>query len=860
VNLVERDEQLALLDGYWTRAKSGRGSVMLVGGEAGIGKTSLLRAFVGRATGRTRQVWGSCTPLSAPPPLEPLREMAPDLGGGLTMLLADGAPLHDVARALMQELTATPFVVVIDDLHWADEATIDLLRVLVRRIGGSRSLVLGTYRDDEIPLDHPLLALLGDVARSADGAQLRLPALSRDGVAWLVGDRELDPDELVTLTAGNPFFLREVLSSDGQALPTSIRSAVLARTAELPPEAHAVLALLACAPESVPDVVLPALDIDLPTLRALDATGLLERGARGLRFRHELCRRAIVDVIPPGGEVALHRRVLLALEERDADPAILTHHAIGAHDAQRIVRFAPEAARRAAASGAHREAARLYEAALAQRPMLSDEAHVALLEALATELYLTDRVPDAIAAAERARALREQQDDVNALGSLHQRMAMYEWYNADRVAADHHAATAVELLGPDGDPWTAGHAYATDAYLALQSCDVDRVDALLARAEPFAVAADDPALRLRLNVIRAGRAVLAGEVDARQALLRAAADGFRASLDEPASSGCSNLAYLDVEQRRFVAAGDLLATSLPLTIERDLPICHVWQLGARGRMRLLTGEWDMAIQDANRVLDSRGAQLGRTWPELVRGLIALRRGEADASVHLDAAWELAMRFGEPLRVLPSAAALAEQAWITGTADARLGVAEDWTRQLTNTVGLEWSLGDFAVWLQRLGRPPVAAGATVAEPYRLQLAGDAAAAARFWRAAGQPFDEALALAETGSDADAFDALRILDGLGAEPVGSRIRQQLRARGVAGVPVGPRASTRKNPAGLTARQLEVLALVAEGLTNTEVGERLFISRKTVDHHLSAILAKLGATSRTEAAHLAHKRQLLA
>lgn len=351
MRLLERDGELASLRERWRRARRGVGGLVLVGGEAGVGKISLVKAFVDDTTASATVVWGVCSPLPTPPPLEPIHEVAPQLGRAFADLLADDVALHEVARALQQELTETSCIVVLDDLQWADEATIDLLRVLSRRIGSTSSLVVGTHRDDEVGLDHPLRTLFGDVARAPDAAALHLTPLSREAVATLVGDRELDVDEVVALTAGNPFFVNEVLASAGERLPRSVRDAVLARTIGLTPAAHDVLALLACAPESVPDVVLPALRVDLPTLRALDATGLVERTPRGLRFRHELCRLAVASVVPPGGEVTLHARVLVALEQAGSDPAILTHHAVGAQDPARILRYAPEAARRAAVRG-----------------------------------------------------------------------------------------------------------------------------------------------------------------------------------------------------------------------------------------------------------------------------------------------------------------------------------------------------------------------------------------------------------------------------------------------------------------------------------------------------------------------------
>jgi DNA-binding CsgD family transcriptional regulator len=265
----------------------------------------------------------------------------------------------------------------------------------------------------------------------------------------------------------------------------------------------------------------------------------------------------------------------------------------------------------------------------------------------------------------------------------------------------------------------------------------------------------------------------------------------------------------------------------------------------------MRGDWDAALGDASAVLDGPAAPLTRTWPHLVRGLIELRRGTDDTDGDLDRAWQLARRYAEPLRLLPAASALAERMWLRDEpTDQFLDEAGDLLVEHQQTPGTEWSRGELAVWLRRLGRLVEIDAGTVAEPYRAHLGGDALVAATRWETLSVPYERALALLDAGAVDDAFAALEILDGLGADAVAGRMRRNLRSAGVTGIPRGPRAATRANPAGLTARQLEVLRLLDRGLTNAELAEALYISPKTADHHVSAILMKLQVASRDEAA----------
>jgi DNA-binding CsgD family transcriptional regulator/tetratricopeptide (TPR) repeat protein len=858
VRLVERGDDLETLVSHWDRARAGRGAMIVVGGEAGAGKSSLVETFVAE-TGHDAVLWGICDPLSTPRPLGPLHDLAPQIGDVTHSAAGEPRQSHEIFAAVFEHLHTHPAVLVVDDLHWADQATIDLLRFLLRRIGSTRSLIVGTVRDDEIGAGHPLRLLLGDVARSSDATLTTLRPLSVEAVASLIGDRPLDPVRLHATTGGNAFFVVEMLDHVGPDLPGTVRDAILARTTTLDSSAWELLHLLACAPEAIPDHLLAPLRIGMPQLRALDDVGLVRRRTRGVSFRHDLCRTAIDGTIPPGGEVALHRRMLDALEASvHPDPAVLVHHAVGARDPEPILVHAANAGRAAARSGAHHQAAEFFTIALDHGAMTTAAEQAELLELLADEYYIIDRLAEAIAASERAIRLRKQAGDMVGVSVNHQLLSGFHWYNGDRGNAERHADDAVAVLHDHDAPDTAagprGHAIAMQAYLALQMNDLDRARALAATATK-AAGDNDPKLPIRTAIIEGICDVLDTGASRRAgilSLLASAGDDF----DEIYSSGYSNLTYLDVEQRRLGDATALLGTSIPLTIERDLPICRVWQIGSRGRLKLIEGNWDDALADADSVLSGPSAPLARTWPHAVRGLVTLRRG-GDATADLDAAWELACHLSEPMRLLPVAAALVEQAWLTGHDDGRLDACRDLLANAPQAAGLEWARGELASRLRRLD--PDVTAVEVAEPYRLELAGNHDAAAAEWSALGAPYEQALALIDTERPDLRRAGLDLLDRLGAAGTAAWFRQDLRNKGVTNVPARRRQATMANAAGLTARQIEVLTLLGDGLTNAELARRLYISAKTADHHVSAILAKLGVSTRRDAVRTARTLTLI-
>jgi hypothetical protein len=304
VELVERTSELAALSDCADRALAGEGVVAVVSGESGAGKTVLVERFLADRGGGTRVLAATCDPLATPRPLGPIHDIADALSAGTRRALEEAEHSYDIYEAVFADLGAEPTIFVIDDMHWADQGTVDLLRFVLRRIHRRRLLVIGMSRDEEVDTAHPLRTLLADVARSASACLITMWPLSRHAVRELAADRAVDVDWLHRSTGGNAFFVTEMLDCQEGDLPTSVRDVVLGRTVGLDESAWDVLNLLSCSPEAIPDHLLPSLGVTLDPLRRLHDAHLVRRTPRGVAFRHDLCRLAVCQCPSAGRRTA----------------------------------------------------------------------------------------------------------------------------------------------------------------------------------------------------------------------------------------------------------------------------------------------------------------------------------------------------------------------------------------------------------------------------------------------------------------------------------------------------------------------------------------------------------------------------
>lgn len=853
--LLERGGVLEALEALWAEAVGGRGRLVLVTGEAGIGKSALVREFCERQRPPRRVLWGACDGLRTPRPLAPFVDIAANAGHGFAETIARGERPARCFAALIDELTtAAPMILVIEDLHWVDEATLDVMTMLGRRAELVPALVIATYRDDELARDHPLRSVVGEL-RTGDGVRrLSLPPLSLQAVEALAAPAEADAADLYRVTGGNPFFVTEVLATRGERLPATVRDAVLARAGRLSGPARSLLEATAVVAGRVDLWLLEAVAHELcDRLEECVTCGMLISGQADVAFRHELARVAIEESIPPNRRIALHRAILAALENRAGENPVLARladHADMAGDREAVLRWAPQAAEEAARGGSHREAAAQYARALTFADGLALDRRAELLQRRVDECWMTDQFDAAIEAQQTALDCRRRLGDELGEGDALRALSRLMFFVGRVQEGDALALEAVELL----ERLPAGHqlamAYGNVSQRRMVVEDLDAAITWGSRSLDLARRLDDTEATVYALTNIGAAECQAGLAEGPGKLERALALARDLNLEDHAGRAFFNIVFRALRRRAFGLADAYLGPGLEYCRERGLDTWRLYLLGCRARTELDRGLWDRTAESAALVLrDPRSAPMPRGMALTALGLVRARRGDPNAAAPLSEEHALAWPTDELQRVAPVAAARGEAAWLAG--DHRAVAREtDGALSLALRCHAPWEIGELACWRRRAGIRDRLSAEAVAEPYALSLAGDSAQAAKFWRELGCPYEAALALA----DADAEEPLRRaydeLQVLGARPAAAIVARKLRERGVRGVPRGPRPRTLANPGGLTPRELEVLALLAKGLRNAAIAAQLVVSEKTVDHHVSAILRKLEVHTRGEAA----------
>jgi DNA-binding CsgD family transcriptional regulator/tetratricopeptide (TPR) repeat protein len=841
--LIEREAHLEALRKAIAES-SASGCVVLVSGEAGFGKTSLLDAAFESLDHQFRVLATACEPIGIPAAFAPLYDLLHELPDDVRHDIRSGAGRPAVNAGLLDLIKNDRIVLVFEDMHWGDEATMGLIRYLGRRIGATNSVLIVTYRSEEVDLTHPLRLVIADLGSSV--LRIELPPLTAAGVAQLAEGIDIDPLEVHAATLGNPFFVEELLRHPGPVVPPTIGNAVLASAAQLPDPGIELLQLVALSTDGV------ALDflisqapeagrcLDLAVQRRLLVA---ERGH--VTCRHDIIRESLIQALTPTRGRDLHLRLLADLEAGQGVPADITKlafHSIGAGADEKAARYSLEAARQSARVGAHRQAAFHYSNALEFRSLISQETlREASLEAAMEHCLIND-----FQTASDLAGLRLQwTDSIVEKAKARAWLAFFQSRENDLVACRREAGLATEVLRNEPASEELALALSVTAWVELVEGDCKGAISHGDEAAALARSVGAAAVEVHAATTAGTARFMVGDSGGRAQLERAVALGIAENVGESAARALNSVGVISLRQGRLDEARDCFDRMIEYALAHELDAWYIAGIATRAWINVAAGRWSDADRDLEAVLGQRTCVQTEVESVVAAAMLRARRGDPGSTDLIDQALRRIEGSTDQELLIIGCALAMEGAWI-----GLVPLAEATSRYaalVRSGALLEDHSGRamLAFWARRLDLDPPAGRIG---PTGLEYSGDVAGATRSWEESGYRLHAAIARAML-PNADLESVVAELNGMGADGTVRGLRRELQRRGVRHIPRGESASTRENPAGLTRRQAEVLALMASGLSNVAIAEALFITPKTASHHVSAVLSKLNASSRLEA-----------
>jgi DNA-binding CsgD family transcriptional regulator len=846
-SLVERDEHLQALTEVFAEP-SQSGSVVLLSGEVGFGKTSLLHAGLDTLDHKWRVLLAASEPLDVPAAFTPLYDLIGELPPELQHDIRSGTGRMPVYLGMLDLVKNDRVILVIEDVHWADEATLGLVRYLGKRMGATESVLIVTFRSEEINVNPPLRLVVADLGPLA--TRIELPALTVSGVEELAKGTGLDPGHVHEATLGNPFFVDEVLRHPDIALPPTIQYAVLANAAQLPADALEFVNTVALSPDGVPLADIGELGDPTGSHCDLAFSRRLVTSARGqVSCRHELIRQSLVEALPPATKRRLHKRLLAHIERTSSDSrdmARLAYHAIGASDVEKAAEYSLIAGDYAAAGGAHRQAAFHFANALEFSDVIETSTLTAALLSAAREHNYINAFETAVALSRRRLGLAGSRlEEARARAWV----AFFENRLNNSHAAAEEAEAALEVLrGTDQSEELA----VALAVLATETfIRGDMRNAILIAEEALSIARSCGSIEMEINAsttMGTARYYL-GEPDGLAQVEAAARRGIEAHAGEFGAKALNNLGVLARSAWRLGDARKWFLDLQEYSTANELDAWYIAAVITSAGIAVEMGLWDDADAFLEVVAGQRTCFSSEVEMLVIAATLRIRRADPGAAEMVETVFDRLETYSDVWTRIEACVMAMEAAWTGIIPVERVAAMYQDTIEIVPD-GDHYSRAMLALWALRLGWEPPPGDIT--GPTGLEITGQASEAAAEWDRCGYRIQSIISRAST-PEPDLDEVFSDLVALGADGVARGLRRDLQRRGVKRVPRGERASTRENPAGLTVRETEVLSLLAEGLSNATIAEKLFITKKTASHHVSSVLVKLNVSSRGQAVALA-------
>ncbi|MBL7698533.1 MAG: AAA family ATPase [Chitinophagaceae bacterium] len=863
MELIERDSYLSLLQTKLSAVEEGEGHSIFVYGESGIGKTSLLKALR-KNVGKEYKIFeGVCDALFAPRPLAPLYDIAWQIDRNL---IHDATDMHDRAglfSKFFQELKMqdSTCILIFEDIHWADEATYDFIKFIARRITQLPCLFICTVRDNEIHSHHPFTSVIGQLSPDSY-TRIELAPLSLQAVKMLAEERGYDGEDVFKVSGGNPFFVNEILASYHESVPATVRDAIMSAYHRTSEKTRQVWELLSVVPGSLEAKYVERLDPSyLEAIENCRQLQILIHENDRIFFKHELFRRAIEASLTPLKRIKLNKRILdLFLPNFECNHKIerIVHHAKNANDHEVVVRFAPLAAKEAAAVGAHIEAAKLLQTAIEYYRHNDENVLISLYDAYAYECYLTSNIKQAILYTSKRLQLLKKTNDVEKIAGCVRFLSRLSWLDGNRKVSLQLGQDAVDVFRNAPSSIAKARAYSAMAHLKMLADEFEETVKWGKLAIQVAEEVnDEDAICHALNSMGTVRMYVANEQQAGVEQLKTSLDiALRNSLDEHAARAYTNLAGNAMKIKDYDVVEKYLEDGILYSEERDLSYWMCCMLAVKAKFQLEKGNIAEALATANSLLAGKTEGTFKIYATLIVALVTMRTADTDVLPMLLQARQMAFERNEWQLIAPAMTALLEYEWLTGQ---EIIEAHDLKFVVKNIAKSFYYIdkNEFSFWLKKTRNQRVEVD-IIAEGFDVSTAAKAQRSAAYWENKGNSYYSAMMLFE-GNEDDKKNALAIMKELGAEMACERMKQQMRSAGIKSIPRGMRRSTMSNPAFLTGREMDVLQLLKDGLQNKEIANRLFISAKTVDHHISAIFFKLEVNSRAKAVNEATRLELI-
>lgn len=854
MELLERTEFLASLEKIFEDIQLIEGHCVLISGEAGIGKTSLTKEFSRDKKIKSKVFTGTCDALFAPRPLGPLYDIL------MQMRVFDGEENKQANDRLflfnrfLQEVSSNlkPTIIIIEDIHWADEATLDFIKFFARRITQFHCLLILTFRDDEIYHKNRLRTLLGQLPPDSF-TRLKLTPLSREAVQTLAIKRGYSGEDVYSISAGVPFYVNEILASYSPGIPHNIRDAVLSVYGKLDEQAQHVCQVLSILPTGFEIKYLEQLEPSYAVaIQSCLDFGILIVKMDFIFFKHELYRRTIETSLSPFLRLALNKKVLdLFLEsfEKNKQLERIVHHAKNANANELVVKYAPQAAKQAAYLGAHVEASRLYYSAIEYYLGDDEDVLINLYEAYASESFITNQIKDAIIYQERALRIWRERRDAPKIGDSLRILSRLWSSGGDLKKAEAIGMEAIEFFEKCPASKQKAKAFSNMSqikmYLDLCTECIHWGNKAIAMASEFGD--EETVCQALINIGGVEARIHAARERGVAQLMQSLEISLRNNYEELAVRAYTNLVANGLWMKNYSFAKKYLEEGIQYSEKRDIVLGTFYLVSLNAWTNLDLGNWDEALRIAS--IHSSNEYLLPFFRVILLNIVAkikIRRGDEDMLPQLLQMKSTALATGEAYRILPIFSILLEYEWITGESiidDADLEVVVE----LAAGKERVYLNSEFAFWLLKSRKQSMQVK-TSFEGHQITNPNLATRAAEIWKQHGCPYEQALALFE-GNEEDKRRAVDLVQKLGANAVYMRMKFDMRSAGMKRIPRGIRKSTRSNPANLTEREVGILELLKEGLQSKEIGAKLFISSKTVNHHIASILFKLDVNSRAKA-----------